>query len=83
MTNTLATPKRITLFDHPGIAEVVRVISSTERGRVKFKASFWPARFYHPSQSDDCVLPTEQVTVVGIDGITLLVMPIHASAQIA
>jgi membrane protein implicated in regulation of membrane protease activity len=81
--NTLAAPKRITLFDRPGIAEVVRAISSTERGRVKFRASFWPARFYHPSEVGDSALPPEQVTVVGVDGITLLVIPINASAQIA
>lgn len=81
--NTVVTPGRVALFAKPGVGEVVRAISSSQRGRVKFRASFWPAKFYANSSEDEQVLPLEQVTVVGIDGITLLVMPINAAAQTA
>lgn len=81
--NTLVSPERIALFAQPGIGEVVQAISPKHRGRVKFRASFWPAKFYLESQTDEPALPLEQVVVIGIDGITLLVMPIDASTQIA
>lgn len=78
--NFSITSDRIELFARPGIGEVVQMITPDRRGRIKFKATFWPARFYSHSQSE--ALPSEQVAVVGRDGITLLVTPI-ASAQIA
>ena len=80
MMSTLA-PDRIALFAQPGIGEVVQPISAKQRGRVKFKASFWPAKFYAELAADERALPLEQVMVVGIDGITLLVMPIDTSGQ--
>lgn len=84
MINTLVAPDRIALFAQPGIGEVVQAISANRRGRVKFRASFWPAKFYLQSQADERALPLDQVIIVGIDGITLLVMPIDdAPVQIA
>lgn len=82
MMDILVAPDRIALFAHPGIGEVVKAISSSQRGRVKFRASFWPAKFYSESPADKPALPLEQVMVVGIDGITLLVTPL-SSAQTA
>lgn len=75
------TSERIVLFAQPGIGEVVKEIAPNGKGRVKFKASFWPAKFYLESQMQ--ALPSEQVAVIGLDGITLLVTPIVSSAQIA
>ncbi|MBF2045962.1 NfeD family protein [Leptolyngbya sp. 7M] len=74
------TSERIELFAQPGIGEVVQMIAPNRRGRVKYRASFWPARLY----SDAYVQaePSEQVVVVGRDGITLLVTPV-TSAQLA
>lgn len=77
--DTLIAPDRIALFAQPGIGEVVQAISSTHRGRVKFRASFWPAKFYSESPADKPALPLEQVIIVGIDGITLLVTPLNAA----
>lgn len=78
---------RIELFAQPGIGEVVQVIAPNRRGRVRFRASFWPARLYsevdRQAQTQYPALPTEKVTVVGRDGITLLVMPMGSSAQLA
>lgn len=78
--NFSLTSNRIELFAQPSVAEVVKSIAPNRKGRIKFRASFWPARFYLDSETE--VLPSEQVVVIGRDGITLLVTPI-ASAQIA
>lgn len=74
------TPERIELFAQPGLGEVVQLITPNRRGRVKYRASFWPARFYPDTQRQ--AEPSEQVVVVGRDGITLLVTPV-VSTQIA
>ncbi|MCU0523822.1 MAG: NfeD family protein [Elainella sp. Prado103] len=77
----------IELFAQPGIGEVVKAIAPNRRGRVRFRASFWPARLYSEtsphSSAQVPALPTEKVAVVGRDGITLLVMPMGSSAQLA
>lgn len=85
--------ERIALFAQPGIGEVVKAISLNQRGRVKFKATFWPAKVYveartkeaqtKPQAHMETLLPLEQVIVVGIDGITLLVKPLVSSAKLA
>jgi membrane protein implicated in regulation of membrane protease activity len=83
--NYSMTSDRIELFARPGIGEVVKMITPGGKGRIKFRATFWPARFYPDAQSLNTpsqALPSEQVVVVGRDGITLLVTPI-TSAQIA
>jgi membrane protein implicated in regulation of membrane protease activity len=72
--------EQIEWFARPGIAEVVKVITPQRRGRVKFQASFWPARLYPDFETD--AAPDEQVVVVGRSGITLLVTPL-AVAQSA
>jgi membrane protein implicated in regulation of membrane protease activity len=71
------TSERVELFAEPGVGEVVKMIAPNERGRIKFRASFWPARFYTDSQTN--ALPSELVTVIGRDGITLLVTPIPST----
>ena len=82
---SIITRERTALFAQPGIGEVVQAISSNRRGRVKFKASFWPARFYSEARinAETLALPLDRVVVVGIDGITLLVAPLASTTQIA
>ena len=70
----------IELFAQTDIAEVVKAIAPNRKGRIKFRASFWPAKLY--TNSAVALQPSEQVVVVGRDGITLLVTPIPAT-QIA
>lgn len=65
------TSEQIELFARPELGEVVQAIAPNRKGRIKFRASFWPARFY---QGADTALPPEQVAVVGRQGITLLVV---------
>lgn len=67
-------PGQIELFSEPGVGEVVKLIAPNRRGRIKFRASFWPARFYPETATQ--ALPSDQVTVIGRDGITLLVVPL-------
>lgn len=68
----LPMTSQIELFAQPGLGEVVQAIAPNRKGRIKFRASFWPARFYQVSET--AVLPSEQVAVVGRQGITLLVV---------
>ncbi|NJL40854.1 MAG: hypothetical protein HC840_27475 [Leptolyngbyaceae cyanobacterium RM2_2_4] len=64
----------ITLFSKPETGKVEKTITSSESGRVKFQGSYWPAQFYYPS-SHLSVNPDEVVTIVGRQGITLLIVP--------
>jgi len=71
----MANPIQVELFPEPCIGNVVETIEPPEcRGRVRFRATQWPARFYYL----DCPLtlkPGSAVVVVGMEGITLLVIP--------
>ena len=55
-------------------ARVEKTISPSCSGRVYFQATYWPARFY---QSDCQItsLPGDNVTIIGRQGLTLLVRP--------
>ncbi len=66
----------VTLFPEPKEGIVEQEITPHQRGRVKFDASYWPARFYDPN-CQATVEPNNAVSVLGISGITLLVMPIN------
>jgi hypothetical protein len=66
----------IKLFSSPEVGEVDQPINGADghRGRVKYRSTFWSARFYHP----DCnvsVSRGELVDVVGMQGIVLLIVP--------
>lgn len=63
----------INLFPKPLQGEVDQWITS-DRGRIKCQGSYWPARLYEAGQQS--MLPPGQfVTVVGRQGITMLVLP--------
>ncbi|MBO9997555.1 MAG: NfeD family protein [Cyanobacteria bacterium SID2] len=71
----------IKLFPCPLSATVSDTVSPSSDGRVFFRGSYWPARFYTlPPQA--LVQPGQSVNIVGRDGITLLVVP-RSSRQIA
>ncbi len=61
-------------IEHPwqGLAEVCRTITAQRKGRVYFLGSYWPAQLA-AAQSPAMVTPGTSVTVIGRQGITLLV----------
>jgi membrane protein implicated in regulation of membrane protease activity len=69
-----ATPdKSIKLFPQPAHGQVEQAIAPEHAGRVRFQGSIWKAKFadshYEP------VMPGESVKVLGVQGITLVVVP--------
>ncbi len=69
------TPETIEFFAHVAIGEVSETITRQQRGRVKFMATYWFARFYDTNDSVEA-LPGTSVKVIGREGLTLLVVPI-------
>lgn len=69
----LFTPTKVELFSQPVEGIVEDAIAPNEPGRVKCQGTSWPARFYKPSQTT--VSPGASVVIVGIQGLTLLVIP--------
>jgi hypothetical protein len=74
MSLTVA-PETIEWFDYAELGEVEQTITSHQRGRVRFMATYWFARFYQPCGQTE-VLPGTGVRVIGRQGLTLLVMPV-------
>lgn len=71
---------KVEMFPQAQLGTVEEAISYNRRGRVKFDGTYWPARFYDA----DCkatVQPDELVSVVAIQGITLLVLPLERLAE--
>ncbi len=68
------TPETIEFFAQAAIGEVDQTITQHQRGRVKFLATTWFARFYHPNCAE--ALPGTPVRVIGREGLTLLVVPV-------
>lgn len=66
------TTSSVKLFGQPGTGKVEQEINHTHPGRVKWRASSWPAQL-HQTDTKEMILPGEQVSVVGRHGITLLV----------
>jgi len=71
---TLILSKSIELFPMPVFGKVEQPITSTQSGRVQAMASFWPAQFYDPN-CQAILVPGHSVTIVGRQGIHLLVVP--------
>ncbi|WP_225889470.1 NfeD family protein [Halomicronema hongdechloris] len=55
-------------------------MTPADRGRVRFQASYWPARLFNGSRWP-ALAPGEPVEVVGRDGITLLIKPLGRSQE--
>jgi len=77
LTDVFQTPE---LFPYRGRGVVARTISPADRGRVRFQASYWPARLFNGSWCQP-LAPGEPVEVVGREGITLLIKPLGRSQE--
>lgn len=64
----------VKIFSEVGTGIVEETITPKYPGRVKYRATYWPAQFYN-QQEQMTLLPDAPVTVVGRQGITLLVVP--------
>ncbi len=71
--NPARAPYEVQLFVQPGTGKVEELIAPNQPGRVKFKSTSWPARFYNLSDQTT-LLPNDPVTVVGRQGNTLLIV---------
>jgi len=74
------SPTKITLFPKPGKGIIEEIITTSQPGRVNFQATYWPARLYNPEQKVN-LLPNTPVTIIGREGITLLVVPISETQE--
>lgn len=67
------TPE-VKLFGKPGDGQVEKTISTDQLGRVKWKGTSWPARFYQ-NEGQANIFPGNPVKVIGRQSIILLVVP--------
>jgi membrane protein implicated in regulation of membrane protease activity len=67
------SPQRVKLFPKNVYGTVEKRITPTQPGRVRFQGSTWKARFY--AAACPMLVPGDAVKVVGLEGITLLVLP--------
>ncbi|WOD38939.1 NfeD family protein [Nodosilinea sp. E11] len=64
------------LFDTPKPARVECPITAQLKGRVFYEGTYWPARLYEAAADASSALAVSSwVTVVGRQGLTLLVSP--------
>ncbi|MEY3870754.1 MAG: NfeD family protein [Microcoleaceae cyanobacterium] len=68
--------REIEKFDEPMLGIVEETIAPYRPGRVKGMGSYWPARFYEEEDNEMILQPDEAVFIIGITGITLLVVPV-------
>jgi membrane protein implicated in regulation of membrane protease activity len=67
----------IELFKERKPARVEHPITHYQRGRVFFEGTYWPAKIYASGSLglDDALAVSSWVTVIGRQGLTLLVKP--------
>jgi membrane protein implicated in regulation of membrane protease activity len=64
------------LFDTPKPARVELPITAQDKGRVFYEGTYWPAQLYPTEAGATYALaPSSLVTVIGRQGLTLLVSP--------
>lgn len=62
------------MFSEPAKGIADRPIAHNRAGRVKYRGTYWIAKLYQPDRQ--LVIPSgDPVTIVAIQGITLLVTP--------
>lgn len=66
----------IEMFPEPLIGTVEERITSKQSGRVKFLGTYWPAKL-HQTDTQITLIPEQIIHIIGIQGITLLVIPIN------
>lgn len=64
------------MLSEPIHGVVDQAIAQGRLWRVKFQGSYWFARLYHPDE-EVVMEPGQTVTIVAMQGITLLVKPQH------
>ena len=69
------------LLAFKGHGFVDQVVTETNRGRVYFKASFWPAQLAY-SNTTQSLLPGERIEVIGRKGSTLLIRPLTSKEDL-
>jgi membrane protein implicated in regulation of membrane protease activity len=69
-------PTNVRKFPEPIRGTVEKTITPEQNGRVKCLGSYWPAQLYL-SSCQATLLEGESVNVIGMQGITMLVAPIH------
>jgi membrane-bound ClpP family serine protease len=67
------------MLTKPQTGVVDRTIAPERVGRVKYAGSYWSARLFHAHPT--VLFPGDPVTVVAIQGITLLVVPVEGVNQ--
>jgi membrane protein implicated in regulation of membrane protease activity len=75
----------IELFKEPKTARVERKITPRLRGRVFCDGTYWPARLYNQTNAmleDYAMDVSSRVTVIGRQGLTLLVVPLLVPAYV-
>ncbi|WP_416671664.1 NfeD family protein [Egbenema bharatensis] len=68
-----AIDKSIKLFPQPAQGHVEQSIAPEHMGRVRFQGSIWKAKFAESHYKP--VEPGDSVKVLGVQGITLVVIP--------
>lgn len=74
----LFVESKVEKFPKPVLGIVEQTITLYQPGRVRCLGTYWPARFYQ-SDCQATAHPEQPVTVIAIEGITLLVMPVASS----
>lgn len=72
--SSFPSPKYPRLFSEPLPGITDRAIAYDQPGRVKYRGTYWSAKLYQPDRQI-YILPNEPVSIIGMDGITLLVVP--------
>lgn len=78
MNLTQTLPHTLELFKEQKKARVEHIITPHRKGRVFYEGTYWPARMYQVADAAiaDYVLDVSSwVTVIGRQGLTLLVVP--------
>ena len=74
LSDTVSSSEPVELFPQLFRATVTQTLSSTKPGRIRYRASFWPARFYGVGDRTTAP-PGYSVIAIGRQGITILVVP--------
>ena len=70
----MSREKMVEHFEQPGFGKVERVIAPNQPGRVFFEGTYWSARWHRPTEISIAEVES-WVTVLGRQGLTLLVQP--------
>lgn len=75
-----STVHEIQLFSSSGTGVVEETITPEKPGRVRYRATYWPARL-HNKDEQVTLHPKDPVYVLGRQGLTLLVVPVKEGSK--